>query len=937
MASQAPNLLKPGDGLGPYRVDALIGKGGMGEVYRGTDTRLGRSVAIKISAREFSDRFEREAKAISSLNHPNVCTLYDVGQNYLVMEFVEGDTLSHLIKQGPMPLDKVLQYAIQIADALSAAHAKGVIHRDLKPANIILTSSGVKVLDFGLAKLSAVAKFGASGSSEALTQTSPMTESGSILGTLHYMSPEQAEGKDTDERSDIFSFGAVLYEMLTGKRAFDGESKTAILAAILKDQPAPITQFQPMTPRSLDRVVRKCLEKKPADRWHSAHDLKQTLELIDLAGPNTASMSMSSSSGVQTAVPLHKDNKWLWPAVASVGVIAAGVALALWAPWRKAAPTQAVRFEVGPADKMTFIDQAAMAVSPDGRWMVFPAQGEDGTRRYYIRALDGVEVRPLPGTEGGQSPAFWSFDSRWVLFADGMGKLKKVDIQGGPSQNIADFPGLLSGAAWNSDGVIVAGAGGTGARPILRVPASGGQTTPVTAVAPGESGHLWPQFLPDGKHFLYLRVSSDAAKAGVYIGSIDTQPDQQSTQRLLASDRQAYYAPALGGGAGHLIFLRQTTLMAQPFDPGKMTLSGEAVAIADGVDSFGATNHGLFSVSDTGTLVYRGGTGAQTVLTWFDQQGNPAGTLGDPGDYANPAVSPDGSRVAVAIGPVQSRDLWILDVARGSSTRFTFDPARDDYPAWSPDGRNIAFSSNRAGQMDLYIKPADGSGEEKLLLKTDEPKTVDHFTKDGRFLLFTSVGLKTAQDMWALPFPGEAKPVSLLQTQFSEGVARVSPDGHWLAYLSTESGSPEVYVRPFTPEAPAGTGAKWLVSKGGGSRPIWRPDGKQLFYVNQAQAVAVDIDVSKGFQAGTPQRMFTPPATVLNAGWDLSPGRQAFPCSSPRLGAPAADHPVYRGPHLWAAGLEEVGSSASLQNSLAEAACATKKVIQVVETRWHRL
>src|SRR5579863_1608629 len=495
MASQAPNLLKPGDMLGPYRIDALIGKGGMGEVYRGTDTRLGRPVAIKVSAREFSDRFEREAHAISSLNHPNVCTLYDVGPNYLVMEFVEGDTLAHVIKQGPMPLERVLQCAVQIADALSAAHAKGVIHRDLKPANIILTRSDVKVLDFGLAKLGS-AKFGSSpsgtGSSEIATRTEPMTESGSIVGSLHYMAPEQAEGKDTDERSDIFSFGAVLYEMLTGKRAFDGETKTSILAAILRDQPAPISQFQPTVPRALDRVVRKCLEKKPEDRWHSAHDLKPMLELIDLTGPTSASTSMSGS-GVQP-VERPRQKKWLWPSIAA-GVIAAGVALSLWAPWRKAAPTQAVRFEVGPAEKMGFISQAAMAVSPDGRWMVFPALGEDGVRHYYIRALDGVEVRALPGADNQQAPASWSYDSRWVVFAVD-GKLKKVDIQGGPPQNIADFPGLLSGAAWNSDGVILAGGATAGAGTILRVSASGGQTSPVTALAKGDSAHLWPQFLP---------------------------------------------------------------------------------------------------------------------------------------------------------------------------------------------------------------------------------------------------------------------------------------------------------------------------------------------------------------------------------------------------------------------------------------------------------
>ena len=896
-----PNLLKPGDTLGPYRVDELLGKGGMGEVYKGTDTRLGRPVAIKVSAREFSDRFEREAKAISSLNHPNVCTLYDVGPNYLVMEFVEGDTLAHLLKNGPLPIENVLHYGIQIADALSAAHAKQVIHRDLKPANIILTKSGVKVLDFGLAKLGS-AKFNASGSSEMITRTEAMTESGSIVGTLQYMSPEQAEGKDTDERSDIFAFGVVLYEMLTGRRAFDGETKTAVLAAILKDQPAPIQQFQPMVPRALDRVVRKCLEKKPADRWHSAHDLKQTLELIDLAGPASASVSNAASvsgvSGSQAVMPPSR-SKWLWPGVAAAGVVAA-VGLALWAPWRKAVPVQSVRFEVPPTGKMSFPNQAAMTVSPDGRWMVFPAQGEDGQARYYIRALDGVEVRALPGTEGSTNgPAAWSNDSRWVIYGDSIagGKLKKIDIQGGPPQNIADFPGLMSGASWNSDGVIIAGTAGL----ILRVSASGGQISAVTSLAAGETAHRWPQFLPDQKHFLYLRISSDSAKTGEYIGSIDAKPDQQSTQLLLATDRQAYFAAATSGGGGHLLFLRGATLMAQPFDPNKLALSGEPVAIADGVDTFTVTNHGLFSVSDTGTLVYRAGSGTQNLLTWFDQQGKVVGTLGEGGDYTNPAISPDGSRIAVAMGPNLKKDIWILDVARGTSTRFTFDPADDDFPAWTPDGKNVAFSSNRGGMRDLYIKPADGSGEEKLLLKTDQNKSDLRWTRDGRFLLFSSTSPKTKYDVWALPFPAEPKPIPLLQTQFNERVARVSPDGRWLAYTSDESGAYENYVRPFTPDAP-GTGAKWLVSKGGGVRPLWRADGKELFYATLGgQMTAVDIDTGKGFQAGTPRPLFSGPG-VVGSDWDLAPDGKRFLYSAPPSAGKVIPFTVVLN---WAAGLKK--------------------------------
>jgi eukaryotic-like serine/threonine-protein kinase len=853
--------LDRGSRLDQYEIAEIIGKGGMGEVYRASDTRLPRDVAIKTSQQKFSDRFAREAKVIASLNHPNICTLFDVGPNYLVMEMIEGPTLSERIKTGPLGLDEAANIMRQVADALEYAHEKGVTHRDLKPGNIKIRPDGlVKVLDFGLAKITPTTQ--ASGDPDnSPTITLGETQAGVVLGTAAYMAPEQAMGKPVDKRADVWSFGVVFYEMLTGARMHTGDTVQEVMASVLKDEP-DLTKVPPQA----HRLIRRCLEKDPNKRLRHVGDVMALLDDAPVSG---------SQAAVAPLPPEPAKKKWLWPAVAG-GVAAAGVALALWAPWKKAAPAQAVRFEVGPAEKMSFIPQAAMAVSPDGRWMVFPAMGDDGAIRYYLRSLDGVEVRALEGTEGGTSaPASWSHDSRWVLFSNNLGasKLKKIDIQGGPPQNIADFPGNLGGADWNADGVIIAGNGG----PILRVPASGGQTTPVTMFESGETGHRWPQFLPDGKHFLYLRGSRDVAKAGIYIGSIDAQPNQQSTQRLLATDRQAYYAAPSGADTGHLIFLRQRALMAQPFDANKMTLSGEPVAIADGVDSFTTTDHALFSVSNTGTLVYRKGLGAQTVLTWFDEHGNSTGSLGDPGDYSAPTVSPDGSRVAAALGPPPSRNIWIMDVKRGTSTRFTFDPARDDFPAWSPDGKNIAFSSNRGGQMDLYIKPSDGSGEEKLLLKTDEPKFVDRWTKDGRFLLFDSISQKTGRDLWALPMSGEAKPVPLLQTQFLEGLARVSPDGKWLAYMSDESGAADVYVRPFAPEGGAGTGAKWLVSKGGGVRPMWRPDGKELYYVTQAaQIMAVDIDTSKGFQAGTPRRLFGVSIGALTNGLDLSPDGKSF-------------------------------------------------------------
>jgi len=879
--------LEPGFRLDHYQIVEIIGKGGMGEVYRATDTRLPREVAIKTSKQEFSERFSREAKVIASLNHPNICTLFDVGPNYLVMEMIEGPTLSERVKEGPLTLEAAAGIMRQVADALDYAHEKGVVHRDLKPGNIKIRPDGlVKVLDFGLAKVGTMSDSSAD-PDHSPTITLGATQAGVVLGTAAYMSPEQATGKNVDKRADVWAFGVVFYEMLTGARLHTGDSVQEIMASVLKDEPD-----LSKVPAQAHRLLKRCLEKDPNKRLRHVGDV---MALLD--DPPSGSQTASASPPPET-----RQKKWLWLVVAA-GVILAGTALALWAPWRNpTGPTQAVRFEVGPAEKMTFIMGGAMAVSPDGRWMVFPATGEDGATRYYLRSLDGVEVRPLPGTEGTVlPPVAWSFDSRWVLFASGR-KIKKIDIQGGPPQNLADVPGGLNGAGWNSDGVIVAGWATNGST-ILRVPAAGGQTTPVTALAPGETSHVWPQFLPDGKHFLYERVSSDATKAGVYIGSIDAQPNQQSMQRLLASDRQAYYAPMPGGGMGHLVFMRQTTLMAQPFDPDKMTLSGEAVAIADGIDSFSFRNYGLFSVSNTGTLVYRGGSGAKTVLTWFDQQGNPAGTLGDPGDYSAPAVSPDGSRVAVAMGPEASRDIWILDVAHGASTRFTFDPARDDYPAWSPDGKNIAFSSTRSGQADLYIKPADGSGEEKLLLKTDEPKFDARWSKDGRFLLFDSSGPKTSMDMWALPFPGEAKPISLLQTQVREGQASVSPDERWLAYSASGSGFADVYVRPFTPTAPAGTGAKWLVSKGDGIRPLWRPDGKALFYISLAnQVMAVDIDTSKEFQAGTPRRLFTAPPGVLAAGWDLSPDGKRFLFVAPPNNGRTIPFTVVLN---WAAGLKK--------------------------------
>jgi Tol biopolymer transport system component/predicted Ser/Thr protein kinase len=859
----------PGSRVDHYEIIELIGKGGMGEVYRAKDTRLPRDAAIKVSAEKFSDRFAREAKIIASLNHPNISTLYDVGSDYLVMELVEGPTLADRIKQGPLPLAEASAIARQIADALECAHEKGVVHRDLKPGNVKIRPDGVvKVLDFGLAKAAGAP---VAEPDESPTISSGQTEAGMILGTAAYMSPEQAKGRDVDKRADIWAFGVVFYEMLSGTRLHQGDSAQETIASVLRDEP----DFRQI-PAQAHRLLKQCLEKDPQQRLRHIGDVMLLLDAAP-AGPQ---------SGV-IAPPLAPVKK-NWPAIAAAIVVITGAALAVWAPWRsQTGAGQAVRFEVGPAEKMTFTTGGAMAVSPDGHWMVFPAIGEGGVTSFWVRSLDTVEARPLPGTDTSAQtpPASWSWDSRYVIFTAN-NKLKKIDTQGGPPQTLADVPGNLNGAAWNRDGVILIGIVPGPGGPLLRVPASGGVAAPATALDKGETGHRWPQFLPDGRHFLYQRVSSDANKMGVYVGSIDAKPGEQSLKRLLASDRQAYYAVSSSGGPGYLVFLRDSTLMAQPFDPAKMELSGEPTAIAEGVDSFGRATYGLFSVSNTGTLVYRGRTVSRMSLTWFDQQGNPGGTLGEPGEYANPAVSPDGTRVAVALGPISSRDIWILEMSRGRVTRFTFDPTREDDPVWSPDGKSIVFSSDRSGRMDLYIKSADGSGEERLLFKSDQFKTPTSWSTDGQFLLFTSVSPKTDADIWALPMQREANPISVLQTPFAESMGHFSPDGRWIAYASLESGTYEIYVRPFSPEARGGAaGAKSIVSNGGTSLyPRWRADGKELFYTApNLQQMAVDTDTSKGFQAGTPRLLFAAPPPLNDVGWDLAPdGRRFLFVAAPR-------------------------------------------------------
>jgi serine/threonine protein kinase/Tol biopolymer transport system component len=844
--------LSPGDKLGPYEILEPLGEGGMGEVWKARDTRLNRTIAIKKSHNRFSERFEREAHAIAALNHPHICSLYDVGPDFLVMEYVEGQPL-----KGPLPLNEALTLAGQILDALDAAHRKGITHRDLKPGNILVNKSGVKVLDFGLAKIEH------SPDVDGATKTMPLTNEGSILGTLQYMAPEQIEGKEADARSDIFAFGLVFYELITGQRVFDGSTQASLIASILKDQPRPVSELQPVTPKALDRVVETCLEKDPDRRWQSAREVKHALEWISLEAPAPA--------------PVPAKKQWLWQGVAAA--LAVIVAATAWALWPKPpAPVKSTRFEIPLPEKEDY--GTWMAFSPDGRKLAFSTRGPQ--RGIWVRDLETLETRHLAGTENAAA-LFWSPDSRFLAFGGG-GQLKKIDVSGGPPQTLCEAGGVGMGS-WSRDGVIVFGGSAQG--PLRRVPASGGVPTDITAVnrQRGEVFHTSPIFLPDGRHFLYS-LGGRPEVSGIYVGSLDAKPEEQKRERLLATRLSAGYTPSQDPAAGRLFFMRDTTLMAQSFDAGRLQLTGEPVAVAEKVGISGF--HGYFSVSPSGALAYR--TGAQSAsfqLTWFDRQGKTQGTFGDLRPDQDIALSADGTRAAVRDGPGNaSGDIWTLDFARGVRTRFTFRQSAGSNPIWSPDGSRIAFA---AGDLldTLYEKASSGAGDEKELFKKPaEVKFPTSWSRDGRFLLYyTTTGAQNGDDLWALPLEGDHKPVLLLGTKFNERDGSFSPDMRWIAYTSNESGQSEVYVRPFTTSGSSGAPSlgegKWQVSKDGGGRTKWRADGKELiFRAPNGSPMSVDVTATgAAFQAGVPKQLFALPPNVGD--WDVTADGKRFLAAVP--------------------------------------------------------
>ena len=868
--------------LGSYEIGAPLGAGGMGEVYRARDIRLDRTVAIKVLPKQLSNdpvskqRFEREAKTISSLNHPHICVLYDVGHqegiDYLVMECIEGESLAERLQKGPLPLDQVLKYGAQISFALDQAHRSGVVHRDLKPGNIMLTPTGAKLLDFGLAKPSA--PLATAVTLTAAKQPSSVTEQGTIVGTFQYMSPEQIEGKELDGRCDIFSLGAVLYEMLTGQRAFQGKSQLSIASAILERDPAPISSITPATPPVLDHAIRRCLAKDPEERWQTARDL--ALEL-----------SWMAESGGQIAVlgPANKRKtglQWLaWGAVA----LSVAVALNAFLNWGKRPPVATpVRFEIPlPPGTLNF------TLSPNGRQLAIQAPGPDGRKLIWVRALDSLETRPLPGTEDVLGPpVFWSPDSRFLAFQVG-NKLKKIGISGGPPQAICDASVSIIGGAWNSEDTIIFGTVGNG---IMRVSAAGGVPTLLTTIGGRNEVHTFPSFLSDGQHFVYLRAPENP---GIYVGSLDTKPEQQSSKRILATSLMAVYAPSADTNKGRLLFMRDGTLMTQLIDERKLEAVGEPVMVAEHVGSFLLSAN--FSVSASGVLTYRAGKTATplSTLRWYSRQGKDLGYASEPGIYAytDLALSPEGTRVATTkVDPStgSGQDIWLLDLTRGVSGRFTFDAAPDAAPVWSPDGATIAFSAAsavRPGATEIYQKAANSAGKEQpLVVTTKDSKFPNDWSRDGRFLLYTQQDARTKADLWVLPLTASGTPsgtpAPFANTEFSESAGQFSPDTHWIAYASDESGRSEIYVQPFP--VPAGGGSKTSVSRDGGNQPRWRRDGKELFYLSfDGKLMAVDVTEGRVFKVGTPKPLFQAPATSIQSrtdihgwAWDFTSDGQRF-------------------------------------------------------------
>ncbi len=869
--------LPPGTRLGPYEIQSALGAGGMGEVYKARDTRLDRTVAVKVLPEhvaadpQLKQRFEAEARTLAALSHPHICPVFDVGQqddvDFLVMEYLEGETLAQRLTKGALPLAQALKYATEIADALDKAHKEGIVHRDLKPGNIMLTRSGgpsgppiVKLLDFGLAKLNVSPL---SALSALPTQDSPITVPGTILGTMQYMAPEQLEGGEADARTDIFAFGAVLYEMVTGRRAFEGKSQASLIGAIMTSEPAPLAKLQPTSPPALERLIKTCLAKDPDDRWQSAKDIRRELAWI----VEDDSPARAQAPAVKPPQPARWRRAMPWVAGTLLGSVVTG--LVVWGLNAVGPESSAMisRFIITPPENAPLANLGRdLIISPDGRRVVYVAVDAERGQMLYVRDIDALEARVLPGTENATDP-FFSPDGTWIGFERGT-TLVKVAAAGGPPLEIFDAGRQILGGAWAADDTVIF-AKDDG---LYRVPSGGGGSAERLTSEPEEGqGYILPQVLPGGRAVIF-----HVRKLGAPTGETDrlgVLSLETGEQRILIGGGHPHYL-----SSGHLVFMRGTTVMAAPFDVSRLEMTGDAVALLEDVRRPGA-QAADYAISANGMLVYVPGTegsaGGRT-LTWVGRGGREEALAMDPRNYLTPRVSPDGERVAVWAG----QDIWIHELRRGTSTRLTFDPANDVEPLWTPDGDRVVFSSNRDKTFDLYWTRADGTGAVERLTMSPQHEFPFGWANGGRDLVFSECRTNTVPcDLWLLSMEGNRQAKALLQTEFNEAFPTVSSDGRWLAYESNASGRSEIYVRPF----PNVEGGQWQVSTGGGSEPLWGPGGKELFYRSPAGLMVVPVESGATPRLGKPQTLFNVGRYAVSTGrdYDIAPKGDRFIFAAP--------------------------------------------------------
>ncbi|HET7435547.1 MAG TPA: protein kinase [Thermoanaerobaculia bacterium] len=856
-------MFSAGTRFGPYEIVAHVAEGGMGEVYKARDTRLDRTVALKVLPATLSNdpdlrrRFEREARAISALTHPNICTLYDVGihedQAFLVMEYLEGETLAERLTHGPLPIEQVVRIGSEIADALDKAHRHGIIHRDLKPGNIVLTRSGAKLLDFGLAKVMHEDEAPILGDANAATQRQPLTTQGTLLGTIPYMAPEQLEGKVLDARTDIFSFGAILYEAATGVRAFTATSNASLIAAIMRETPVPPSRLRDITPRPLDRIIRTCLAKDPDERFQSAHDLRLALEMLTNGQPE------------EKAAEPRRDHRWLVPTMIALGALALLAVATLALRWQPAEKTPVYRFTIAPPNGSAFPslgEAGGFALSPDGRTLVFGATTPEGRPYLWVRPLDGEEAHLLAGTEGGEYP-FWSPDSRSIaFFADG--KLMRIDLPDGPPQALCDAA-AGRGGAWGSNGEIVFAPSSQGG--LFRVAASGGTPRGLTNAKEAYS-HRWPLFIDD-ERFVYAVQSARPEAEGVYLASLNGG----EPKRILPMPLSVAF-----GADDSLYYVRDHVLLRQHLNARTGALTGDPVIVTDNITYYIDRGYVPVTASIAGPIAFRRNGTANMRLTWFARDGRRLGAMGELGEYEGISLSPDGTRVAFGyFDPKESLNhVAIASASEGVPRRFSFNRGNQYSPIWSPDGTRLAYSDDHVGVDTLTEKSLIGRSEERLMMKPATSSVyAQAWSPANDVVLYRAEEPSTGFDVLALSLHG-GETTPYLNAPTDESQAQFSPDGRWVAYASSESGRHEVYVQPY----PA-TGAKWQVSTEGGEQPRWRRDARELFYLApDRRLMSVPIDVPGAFDAQAPKPLFATNIAFGDLGisqsWDVSPDGQRF-------------------------------------------------------------